>query len=412
MELSAVLQAQQAEAAQLAEQTLANGDTTITGDATAGADIQMVNGDGGDGSHISPYTESALPIPPMSQDASQLSAAPPLSGDAATAADSTVVGSAPTGAAEATEAQTTDTASKPVWQAHNLDIDIVSLKLSKHKYLTPSDFLADISKIEANADKLGDPDRIARIGEMGAHARMHVMNFDQAWEPRFEAYAQRVRGRKAKRQEEKEERKRLEGAGQVETSDAMGVAKDTAAAVTSGEEANAIAGGSLKRSREDGAGEDGELEREDKRMREDVEMDGSSLPLPLPTITVSTTSESAPSVPPAVAATVPPISLETTGEAPLPEPQLQPQQDQEATVPSPRVVHPPFILPTDLLGNLQNALSHATAGFSIEQLEQLRAACFDKIWRHRADWDRTTCVGDIQRLVDDFTLEVDESRID
>ena len=407
MELSAVLQAQQAEAAQIAEQALANGDDTITGDPTT--DIQMLNGNGhGDGSHISPYTESTLPIPPMSQDA------PPVSGHADATANGTAIDPATneatdlTGSATAAQASTSTSTSKPVWQAHDLDIDIVSLKLSKHKYLTPSDFLADISKIEANADKLGDPDRITRIGEMGAHARMHVMNFDPAWEPRFEAYAQRVRGRKAKRQEEKEERKRLEGASQMEGANGSTGADAAAATATSGEEAGAIAGGSLKRSREDGAVEDGESEREDKRMREDVEMDGSSVPVP--TITLQTTSEAAPSNPPAAGATaaVQPITLETTGETSLPKPESE--REQEATVPSPRVVHPPFILPTELLGNLRYALNHATGGFTIEQLEQLRAACFDKIWRHRADWDRTTCVENIQRMVDDFTLEVDESR--
>ena len=372
MELSAVLQAQQAEAAQVADQDLVNGDITITGEPWP--EGHTINGDG---SHISPYTESALPIPPMSQETSQLSSLP-VSDQTVTAVNDDTP-AIPTAEAPAEPAAPTPTA-KPVWEAHNLDIDIVSLKLSKHKYLTPSDFLADISKIESNADKLGDPDRITRIGEMGAHARMHVMNFDPAWEPRFEAYAQRVRGRKAKRQEEKEERKRLEQAGPTVVVDGTTV---------SGEEPSAGEGGSLKRPREDGA-DDEQGDREDKRMRGDVEMDGSSLPL------ADTNNQSSSDI-----TAVPPISLVS---------ESQRQQKEEPTVPPPRLVHPPFVLPDHNLEKLQTALHHATRGFTIENLEQLRAACFDKIWRHRADWDRTDCVKGLQGLVDEFVVEVDESR--
>lgn len=404
MELSAILQTQQAEAAQIADQAVPNG---VASTSEAGNFGTLANGDG---SHISPYTESALPIPPMSQDASQLSSAPPLLEEVAQASNNAIDIDAPV--QDDTLALTTVASSTvpAVWQAHNLDIDIVSLKLSKHKYLTPSDFLADIAKIEENADKLGDPDRITRIGEMGAHARMHVMNFDPAWEPRFEAYAERVRDRKVKRQKEKEERKRLE-AGEVvpqleETNgqgggDGVVVPTEGAVGADTG-----LGVGGVKRSREDG--EDRDDER--KRLREDIEMDGSSLaapaPIPIPVPTAPDIT-----ITPATAAN--PAGSDPTNETTsidLSSTMIE-RSVEQATVPPPRVIYPPFVLPSDSLLNLQTRLVHGTSRFTIEELEQLRAACFDKIWRHRADWDRTACVKGVQGVVDDFIIEVDEANL-
>jgi hypothetical protein len=234
------------------------------------------------------------------------------------------------------------------WQAHNLDIDLISLKLSKHKYLTPSDFLADIAKIEENAEKLMDPDRITKIGEMGAHARMHVLNFDPAWEPRFEAYAERVRGRKAKRAEERERKAAALAGGD--------------ATVVEGGEGQQETEGSLKRARDE-EGVEGE-ERGDKRQKEDIVMDE-----PTP-------------------ATIEPIPTD------------------EPTVPPPRPTYPPFILPQSSLSSLQSTLTHATSSFNVEQLEQLRATCFDTIWKYRAEWDRTSCLIDVGKVVDAFVGEV------
>jgi hypothetical protein len=233
------------------------------------------------------------------------------------------------------------------WQAHNLDIDLISLKLSKHKYLTPSDFLADIAKIEENAEKLMDPDRITKIGEMGAHARMHVLNFDPAWEPRFEAYAERVRGRKAKRAEERERKAAALAGGD--------------ATVVEGGEGQQETEGSLKRARDED-GVEGE-ERGDKRQKEDIVMDEPT-----------------------------PATIE-----PIPE---------EPTVPPPRPTYPPFILPQSSLSNLKSTLTHATSSFNIEQLEQLRASCFDTIWKYRAEWDRTSCLVEVGKVVDAFVGEV------
>jgi hypothetical protein len=319
MELSAELREVALEAQALA------GETTVNGHANGDGEIQVEETAGGaeavaSGSTLPALTETLSSINPTT-----------LPQTIPNSTATSIIADPPT-----------------TWQAHNLDIDLISLKLSKHKYLTPSDFLADIAKIEENAEKLMDPDRITKIGEMGAHARMHVLNFDPAWEPRFEAYAERVRGRKAKRAEERE-RKAAALAGGDPT-------------VVEGGEGQQETEGSLKRARDE-EGVEGE-ERGDKRQKEDIVMDE-----PTP-------------------ATIEPIPTD------------------EPTVPPPRTTYPPFILPQSSLSSLQSTLTHATSSFNVEQLEQLRATCFDTIWKYRAEWDRTSCLIDVGKVVDAFVGEV------
>jgi len=323
MELSAELREVALEAQALA------GETTVNGHANGDSEIQVEPLTGGadpvaSGSTLPALTETLSSVDPISlHDSTSTTHPTPIA-----------------------VANTT-----PTWQAHNLDIDLISLKLSKHKYLTPSDFLADIAKIEENAEKLMDPDRITKIGEMGAHARMHVLNFDPAWEPRFEAYAERVRGRKAKRAEERERKAAaLAGRDVAEGGDA----------VVEGGEGQQEGEGSLKRARDED-GIEGE-ERGDKRQKEDIVMDEPTQPI-----------------------------------EPIPE---------EPTVPPPRPTYPPFTLPQSSLSNLKSTLTHATSSFNIEQLEQLRASCFDTIWKYRAEWDRTGCLVEVGKVVDAFVGEV------
>jgi len=117
----------------------------------------------------------------------------------------------------------------------------------------------------------------------------------------------------------------------------------------------------LKRAREED-GAEGE-ERGDKRQKEDIVMDEPT-----------------------------PATIE-----PIPE---------IATVPPPRPTYPPFILPASSLSTLKSTLTHATSSFNIEQLEQLRANCFDTIWKYRAEWDRTGCLVEVGKVVDAFVGEV------
>lgn len=69
---------------------------------------------------------------------------------------------------------------------------------------------------------------------------------------------------------------------------------------------------------------------------------------------------------------------------------------------------PPFELDERKLDSLAAHLLTRTATFTIEQLEQLRAAWFDKVWRHRSFWDRNPLLEELYRVTEDFALAVAE----
>lgn len=67
---------------------------------------------------------------------------------------------------------------------------------------------------------------------------------------------------------------------------------------------------------------------------------------------------------------------------------------------------PDFVLPIGALDELTNFLTEETGHLTIDQLEQLRAACYDIIWRGRKDWDRFGMIEEITELVQGFCEEV------
>jgi hypothetical protein len=268
------------------------------------------------------------------------------------------------------------------WQGHPIDIDVIQRKLVKHKYFTPADFLHDISLIEENASRVGDGDRQSRIAEMAANARLHVSGFDPKWTPEFEAYKERMRVRKAERQRmkerEREKEKETDCTGEAGANGPI-VAGEVVAATNGG---TVVTGAvrvittdaGLKRSRDDEG-----MERDRKRLREDVPA--------VETAVVGTTigTDALTSAPPAL--NDPPT--ETPGVPPY----------------LPLVVHPPFVLPTLQLVELASALRHDTEGLNVEELEQLRAACYDRIWRERGEWDRTELVAGLKEFVEGYVRE-------
>ncbi|WVW81401.1 hypothetical protein I302_103394 [Kwoniella bestiolae CBS 10118] len=271
---------------------------------------------------------------------------------------------------------------EPVWQAHPIDIDTLQFKLLKHKYYTPSDFLADISKIEENAQMLNDPERLSRIQEMASSARYHVQGFDQKWLPEFERYKERMVAKKAERKKKKESEKELEKEVIVVDGEWEGEATTIVNGATGeGEEL------SLKRVREDGEDEDGSQGRE-KRVREDeMEVDRVSHPLVNEDITTAITNgpSSLPVPVPTEIPSVPPPSSST-------------------------VVHPPFVLSDESMKNLKLDLDLITSVFNIDQLEQLRAGLFDIIWRGRGEWDRTGMVEKMRERIVGWGREVERWR--
>ncbi|PWN54474.1 AAA-domain-containing protein [Violaceomyces palustris] len=68
--------------------------------------------------------------------------------------------------------------------------------------------------------------------------------------------------------------------------------------------------------------------------------------------------------------------------------------------------HPPFKVDQGAVGSLGAYLLSKTSCFSIEQLEQLRAACFDRVWSRRSDWDRSQLIKELRELTDEVASAV------
>lgn len=304
--------------------------------------------------------------------------------------------------------ESTLTPTSKVWQAHPIDIDVISLKLNKHKYLVPADFLADIAKIEDNANHLGDPERITKISEMGANARMHVTGFDPAWAPRFEAYAERVRERKAKRQKAK-----AAAVTDGEATVSIDESRNTDVATGGPGVEPQVGSFSQKRGREEDM--DGGIIRAEKRPREgdvpdlgDIASTAQAL-MAQPIQPIAGPSTATPQPLTHLPST---LAIQPTSSALEPPPSatspLTPLATEIPTVPPPK--YPPFVLPAEQFASLSQTLLEATEDFTIDELEQLRAACYDRIWRARGAWDKTQVIKDVMEVVEGLREEVEMLR--
>lgn len=80
------------------------------------------------------------------------------------------------------------------------------------------------------------------------------------------------------------------------------------------------------------------------------------------------------------------------------------------TEPDTDISHPEFNCPRSLLDQLEHKLLATSSTFTIDQLLQLRAACFDQVWRHRSEWDRMELIADLRGLIDDVAEAVRAER--
>ena len=307
------------------------------------------------------------------------------------------IGSADAATAPA-PAQTAAAPAGPDWTPYDLDLDKLQLKLIKFKYHRPRDFLDDIDRIKANAEHLGDLDKLNKVAEMTAHAYLHVSEFEPKWMPEFEAFAERMRRRKEERravkikEKEKEQaaEKQKEASGEKEQgevhSSVDGGGHEAAGQAMEGADVQ-VNGSTHKRPR-DGDDVDMDADREDvKRARSNEPSGMSAMPAG------STVSGD-------VEATVPPPMPASAGPEATASALIEPS---DIDVPAPVApVYPPFVVPLESLAELTRSLRIDTADFTIEQLEQLRASVFDRIWKSRALWDRTALVEDLRQVLGAF----------
>lgn len=291
--------------------------------------------------------------------------------------------------------------SEPTWKPHDIDLARIQLRVSKHKYFAPQDFLDDILKIVENAKNAQEVPLILKTEELLAQIKLHVDTFDPNWLPRFERYKKRMVERKA----EAVKRREAEAGKGKEKEDVVEVVVQE---LNTGLNVNAPAGlsgesgeGGLKRAREE-EGADGE--RAGKRARdESMDIDQSIHP--------SITVESIPT------ASIP--SMQQTGESSNTSSRLATTSVPIPSVPAPRQatpppppVYPPFICPIDDMNKLSAELRLRTDKLNVDQLEQLRAGLYDLIWRSRAEWDRRDVLGKAIEKVKEFVQEVDEMEDD
>ncbi|KAK7691101.1 hypothetical protein QCA50_006204 [Cerrena zonata] len=109
-----------------------------------------------------------------------------------------------------------------------------------------------------------------------------------------------------------------------------------------------------------------------------------------------------------------PIAEVPTDVPPHPEQPL-PSGDAEDIIMQPeRTPTPPpsFELDEPVLLDLAEDLRSKTDRFNVEQLEQLRASCLNRIWKHRSKWDRTPLVKELREVVEEFVQDVTEYEMD
>jgi hypothetical protein len=291
---------------------------------------------------------------------------------------------------------------------HDISLDTVHERLFQDRYHTPEMMLADIQRIVENAYHEGDPDTLNKADQMLNYARIMC---DQACDPAFriecQRMAQRERERAKKRQQARQkarENAAIEAEKKAEDAKAKeGIVELGAPPLT-------------KRPREDGEqdGDDGEHAKR-ARFAEDVEMAGQASPsaskapastsaeacvvaAPAPTATAATSTSGVTSTSaPAATASSDPFTAVTTPTTKLPSP-------------PPEEPLPDFILPETSLQDLGRFLVSQTGDLTVDELEQLRAACYDCIWRSRKEWNKTNLIKEIKELAEEYVTELEESK--
>ncbi|KZV87322.1 hypothetical protein EXIGLDRAFT_752306 [Exidia glandulosa HHB12029] len=351
---------------------------------------------------------------------------------------------------------------------HLIDLERIHVALYSSKYLTPFEFLDDVHKVVENADNMKhyDSERFFRAQALYTTAEVHVHEFEASFLQECNRMAPRERKRREDYKKARAEKKKaLQDAAQQ---------AQPALPVPAGTRRSARNNGlqpeltitdpvelerKLKRqrstdsagSRGDAAtGSGGEEGRASKRARtsgdeaEGVDVFGTvaaPAPVAMDVDLVAGSSSNAmlapepmvmtplSAVPPSIAngqllnplpsSPVPvPSTLHDADVAMAQEVQTQPEPPKEPTPPPPRPRTPSpspgpppvFTLDESLARAFETKLVSQTGGLGVEQLEQLRAACFDCIWRHRSEWDRDSAVHEMDNIVNEFLAELEEDR--
>lgn len=276
---------------------------------------------------------------------------------------------------------------------HDIGLDKVHERLFADRYHTPEMMLADIQRIVENAYHEGDPDTLSKADQMLNYARIMC---DQACDPAFRIECQRMA------QREKERAKKRATARQKAREEAAAEAnkREQAAAQKEGTDE---AGN--KRPREEGEDVDENDQAKRARFTEDVIMADS------PTRPSAASQSLMPPTPvTATASTSSAVSVSAGAEVAAPQ-VVSSEAAVSVVEPSPPPAPlPDFVLPTEALQELGRFLVSQTGDLTVDELEQLRAACYDCIWRARKDWNKTALIKEIREIAEEYVYELEESK--
>lgn len=318
-----------------------------------------------------------------------------------------------------------------------IDLDVIHSELYHGRYFTVEDFLDDIRMIVNNASLDPDPENHSKASAL---LNFTIIQLDQHADPVFRADCQRMAARQRERRKAaKNKAKEAAAKANKAAAEQLAVRTADAAPNTAAEQDRS----SLKRTAEEQHADDPTA----KRVRIEEPSEGSSKAVNH----VDPTPQSAPHpdalpVPQSLASPVPLQKQQPPGRSPLsngivytrdrsesPTPGAAPPpsndnmdaekgEDQHITEPGPdpasqaemsdaheepdvQEPDPPFVVPHESLHQLHHDLEFMTGELTIDQLEQLRAALCDAIWRGRKDWDRSSLVTELKELVSEFLEE-------
>ncbi|UZJ54899.1 hypothetical protein CBS101457_004219 [Exobasidium rhododendri] len=324
-----------------------------------------------------------------------------------------------------------------------ISLERMQKRLYYNGYLTVSDFLGDISRILSNAIEAQevDEERLSRAYQLH---NLAVILLDQYLDPDFRVSCERMAERMIQREDEakkSEEKMRIEReeeakrprmpsgerhsarihgeAPEMALSNNLNVLERKRSRRSSEEEASEV--------KENGAEDGAEMQKKKSKMDNDssdplamqevgqtilpavngngsvaehstVSWDSRGLPLHLrPESPSSSSLSSLPSQP---------SFAQDSISSPIIHLSTPPTIRASSQLPSHRV----FVVDGRILNHLRDQLLHHTSQFNVEQLEQLRAALFDAIWKQRKEWNRDALLKEMKNILFEIGDEVEVER--
>lgn len=336
----------------------------------------------------------------------------------------------------------------PIW---TMNLERMQRRLYYNGYLTVQDFMDDLAKIVSNAEEARevDTERVVRAHQM---RNLAVVLLDQYIDPNFRMECERMSQRQLAREQEKQKaeddaKRAIEEAavsgralppprpsGERASARVQGEEPehqhpvDVVAIERSGKRSRGASarlsagnadGGDRKRARSALIGEVDALAQQQgsagtpgagATMSTDVASGSAQAQAQLQQNPVGTVpaNGAAHGVNGNGASALLAVPLGTAPTGAIGEPPSSVAQAPPAEPPKP---HPPFRGPTtNEFCKFVEHLLKASNDLNIEQLLQLRAGCFDAVWRRRSDWDRTELMKELHGLVDAVVKAVREER--